>query len=466
MLHREDPVGATIIIGGTNVRFCLSHPASREPLSAVVKWQDLNEKLAPELEKTGTPFSLARDLVFQNLAKTFIAFFANTYGLAEKFQGSAPFDKISSFNFSIAGPVTGNGIAATVTTTNTRLQFSTEPVAQTMLAAVKAEIARVGGTTLNPKHISVWNDAEAALWGEVLSAGLDPSGNYLLVIFGTGVGSASCSNGAIVKRFAELGHRVLFNLRTGGSELIGSKEFSSKYMAADGSFRDLGRAQRYAENQLAGPWVAIRFVKEHEEKPTLFAIIDALERKIEEKISASKDAVEQTVWRARLSQVESEIDKLAQLSLDHRTRWAAQSPEWVIRLVNETIMNPEPIKFFETAPCDDNMEQLTKVDPESALVQYIGRYWKKYWKDVGEFLGQAYGSMQKHKVTPSKIFLAGGIAEHANRLDPFLRGLALGLIHKHGKLARGTVDFSTISAEQRECMQTYQETMAELKDRG
>jgi hypothetical protein len=112
------------------------------------------------------------------------------------------------------------------------------------------------------------------------------------------------------------------------------------------------------------------------------------------------------------------------------------------------------------------VEEMTNSNPEAALPLLAYSAWKEYCKNIGLFLGKAYSVMSEQGNTPDKIILGGGIGEMANKYPALLRKVALKLIHEHGNIPVGVVDFSRMSPESRECAKTYQlvdEKMEQLR---
>jgi hypothetical protein len=58
--------------------------------------------------------------------------------------------------------------------------------------------------------------------------------------------------------------------------------------------------------------------------------------------------------------------------------------------------------------------------------------------------------MSTNGAPPERIVVGGGIGEVCAAYPPFLRNLALKIIHRHGKLPAETVVFSMMSPEARE----------------
>jgi hypothetical protein len=474
------------------VRFCISHPGSPEPSNFSIKWQELKAELAHILEETKTEFVDSQPLAMPLLAQKCIDFIASHY----EGQDPPPFDKMTAFNFSVAGVVQGEGIEAQVSTTNTGLKFSNESIALSMLTALQTEVRARKWPTIPVDNVAVINDAAAGVYGEVLSGGLKDVKHGLFVILGTGVGSMGWSDGKLNHDFNELGHRIIFDTATNRSKLLEGDRLK-ELIERDGSFMNPGVKQRYAENQLAGPWLAIRFVKGQEEKATMDELAERVvkvwEKKFErenknkwveiaklildiykDKPDGHKDKITDVNTLANAIQDNPELiveavliklDQLATLSSINRTRWAANSNSAVIDAVNRFILNPDPIEVFDCQPCDNDLEALTHHNPQEALVALGFRAWKVYFKDLGEFLGKAYEGMAAQGTPPEKIVLGGGIGEACNKYPPEVRRIALKIINRFAKLEPGIIDFSTISPEMRETAITQRSVEAAVAER-
>ena len=247
------------------------HGGREEPLKdgGSIKWQELNAQLAPRLKELLIDFGDAHHIAMPVIAKHYVDFIASQFDPEE---GAPPFDKVTSCNFSVAGVVRGEGLDATVSTTNTGLRLTNDKIALTLLSAIQNELAARDWPAIPQDNISVVNDAAAATYGQVYLGGLQGVKNGLFVIIGTGVGSMGWSDGKLNHNFDELGHRIIFDTHKKQSILLGGAELNEK-IDTDGSFKNLPVHQRYAENVLAGPWAAISFVKSLEVKPEVMSAL-------------------------------------------------------------------------------------------------------------------------------------------------------------------------------------------------
>lgn len=483
LLSREEPFGVTAIIGGTNVRFCISAPqlasdnthGVAEPLVYSVKWQELKELLAPKLEQLGVDFGDAHHLVLPLLAEKCVSFIASHFNKAD---GPPPFDNIAAFDFSVAGVVRGEGLDSTISTTNTGLRFTSDKTALQFISSIQNELVNRDWPAVPQNHITVMNDAAAGLLGETIAGGLQNVKNGLFVIIGTGVGSMGWTTKpgddkpTIDLDFNELGHRAIFDSGRRTEVVIHKGASVNNLLEEDGSFKATTKSyQRYAENVLAGPWCAINFVKSFESKPTMMAMLSKTLAKailIEENKKAKKERIDPTEAEieARSEEVYDGLEALLDLQSKNRTRWAISSNSHIVRHVNNYLLNPNPEVVFKCMPCDYRVEEMTNSHPEKALPLLAFAAWKEYCKNIGLCLGKAYSVMAEQGNTPDKIIVGGGIGELFNSRPTLLREVALDIIHEHGNIPVGVVDFSTMSPESRECAKTYQlvdEKMQEIR---
>jgi hypothetical protein len=165
-------------------------------------------------------------------------------------------------------------------------------------------------------------------------------------------------------------------------------------------------------------------------------LINALARDIAPMLNKTQD------------EVCGELINLMEFSAKDLTRWAVDSNARLVRCVNDFILRFDAWKFAFTCPCNGSFE--AALTPERRLTNYGFKTWKTYWKDVGHFLATAYEAMEEQGVAPEKIVLGGGIGETYHRFPEALRTAALREIQEHSGLPEGTIEFSAISAEERE----------------
>ena len=454
-INREDHLGVTAIIGGTNVRICLSIPGNPEPLVHIIKWQTLHDQYAASHPSSADNFRNALEWGYQRMADECISFIASHFDLEE---GPPPFDKICAFNYSVAGRVEGDDEFARIFTSNTGIRFDGEQIAVKMGDAVEQQLKEKEWPTIPHTSIVVMNDALAGLRGEMLGAdgGLTQVKTGKFYIFGTGVGSMAWHIDKPLLEFDEAGHRGLYNTESEHYRILVGEQIK-EIMDAEGGFKLDNPNEVFAEHKLAGPWVAIQFVKEVAPKPK---VMNALARRIVNNIieerKEPKDQDQKPLDPEDLyKEVLVGLEDLSTMKPRERYLWASNANGHMVKAVNKILLNPDPLAFFGSDPCDNDFEAQIANSPEDALVVTAGKACKRYFKDIGIFLGADYRAMEAEGVAPNKMILGGGIGELFNRYPEGLRELALKMIHKAAQLPRGTIDFSRMSPEARECTPTY-----------
>lgn len=456
-LSRDTKFCITIIIGGTNVRFCVSPPGNLEPLHTSIKWKELSDEFSPRLEAKGIDFSNAHDVIYPVLAKRMTEFLEALYDPKD---GPVPIENLRGLYFSVAGRVHGdekyhpgisrplNGIDAEVTTTNTGLNFSNHKLGREIFNALKAENH---GFSLSTDKVFVINDARAGQEGEKLHQGYAPSSRIFFHIGGTGEGSDFDVPG-----FNEIGHRTVVDHKE-KKVLVFVGEEIKQLLNPDGTYKDLPEHQSYAENLLAGPWVAIRFVKSLVEKPSVMVALAT-------RIAAKDPSLQgEDPAQSRVDQILGELYELADLKYKDRTRWAINSNSFLLREVNELIFQPNHRANRRALPCNFQVDPLEQASPEKALILLAWARQKSYFKERGVITGEVYRALVAHGCAPTKYILGGGLGEMFNRYSPEDREDAIDLIVDHGNLPPGVFDFSRLSPEARECALAYTTAEAEEK---
>lgn len=466
LLSREEPLGVTTIIGGTNVRICLSIPGNPEPLVHIIKWQTLHDQYTSSGVGSSSDFLKALEWGYERIAKECIDFIASHF---DTDKAPPPFHKICAFNYSVAGRVEGDDAFAQIFTSNTGIRFDGEQIALKMEASLLRQLQEKEWPAIPQENVVVMNDALAGLRGEMLGVdgGLSQGKTVKFYICGTGVGSKMWHIDRPLHEFDESGHRGLFNTETEQYRILAGDQIK-EVMDSEGGFKIDNTTEVFAEHKLAGPWVAIQFVKEVAPKPK---IMHALARRIaaniikdeqDKKKQREQDKKEQREQDTKPLDPEEQF-KLALAGLQdletmkprERYLWAINANGHMIKAVNRILLNPDPLAFFGSDPCDNDFEAQITNSPDDALVVMAGKACKRYFKDVGIFLGADYRAMEAEGVAPDKMVLGGGIGELFNRYPEGLRELALKMIHKAAQLPRGKIDFSRMSPEARECTPTY-----------
>jgi hypothetical protein len=441
-LHPDQPFGITFIVGGTNIRACVSLPGASKPINFSLPWQQLHDDLKPVLDAQRIDFGVAHDLVLSAFVKSFFDELKEQH--CDPTMGPPPFDKLAALNFSVAGVVRGEGIDATVSTTNTGLHFTNEELAKRMISAMQTELQQRSWPAFPVGNVAILNDAAAGCKGEVLRGGLKECTHGLFVILGTGVGSMGWSNNNFDFRFDELGHRIVKESLPEGTQrpttvvnlfrFMPEDEYQAQ-VASDGSFIPFkGHGRRYAENVLAGPWLAVRFLKKELAEDE--ALMSVLAAKIAPQFNKTRD------------EVIDNLQDLMELSSKVLTRWAVNSNSRLVKAVNDFILNFDAWRFAFSCPCTGSFEAAPT--PERRLANLGFKTWKTYWEDVGHFLAVAYAEMKEQGVAPEKIILGGGIGEAYHKFPEPLKMAALLEIQDHSGLPEGLIQFSAISAEERE----------------
>lgn len=445
VFSRDAKLCVTFIIGGTNVRLCVSPRGSAKPAHTSATWKELRKELSGPLKAKGIDFSQAHDVIYPVLAKRMAEFLETLFPPKE---GPVPIDNLRGLYFSVAGRVNGdernhpgisrplNGINAEVTTTNTGLSFINQKLGREIFQALKAEIP---GFALSEEKVFVANDARAAVEGEILSLGVKDGILVEILILGTGFGGAS-SDGT----FDEDGHRLIKDNNRDRIIVLRGKQLN-RVLNPDGSFKDLPPHLVYAENLIAGPWVAIRFLKSLLEKPT---VLVALAKKIAAKDPARK-GTEST--NKGIKKVLGGLYKLADLKHEDRSRWAINSDSFLLREVSEMIFQPNYQDIHRAIPSDMDLGRLEQKNPEAALTLLAWGRQKSFLRELGMMIGAKHAARAREGKKPAKIILAGGLGEMFNRYPPVDRQDALDIIVKHAKLPPGVCDFSRLTPEARDC---------------
>jgi hypothetical protein len=523
-LHPEHPFGVTVIIGGTNVRFCLSVPDRADPVFESVRWTQLREELAPELKKAGRTFEESKDEVYRSIAQKFAAFV-----LTHSPEGAEhpPLQNLCAFNFSIAGIVEGEGFNAKVSTTNTAIPMAEEQVALEVLGAINADLSERGWPRVNVKNVSVMNDAAAGLMGEHLGGALRGFDNGLYLILGTGVGSFGLVKGKLSYQFAELGHRVTRNEMSEAYTYHDDDELA-ELMDDRNQFKAASTEEWYAENELAGPWAAVKFLKHVKNDEGLKKCFQFFAEQVSEKVGPTRS----------YDELKKIVDELADLGYRDVTKWAVSSPSDVIKGVNSILFCHDANRIANAVECDlsikeiagrgakptekandyikkarelrlsaarvrKELEKLLPSDERYAELQAeaqaseqeavrvtekakkssdlgnakfskaltLAAYteWQKYFKELARFLETAYDAMKVRDAAPQRIVIAGGIGELSATYAPQWKGRIMELFADFAPNipnAEETVVFSTMSPEAREAYVTtaaVQEAFEEYK---
>lgn len=458
-LDRCSPFGLTVIIGGTNVRFCISTAADPEPLKEGIKWQKMKEFLSVDVER----FKQSHDISYPYLAKMCLDFIAKQFKPADI---PPPLDNLCAITFSVAGQVAGSGREALITTTNTGLTFINQPVADDLISALENEInarnklARERGRPelewppLPSVEVEVMNDAKAALFGEVYYGNLQGK-NVGLIILGTGCGgeaqllqhdkstdihpnSHQTEQGAnsttpAAPNMNECGHRNIQDTVQDAFRCYPNGELA-QYINPDGSFKKLDGHLVYAEHLIAGPWNAIRFVRSILENDKA-------------KIALARRIAEDPRDPEKVAKAIQALHNLGALKVEDRTEWAVDSDADIVRAVNNIVLGAD--LFVKKCELDARRtsEHFTADD---ALIETAYKHFWEYFTFVGKVIGSTFNTARDYGYTFDAMILCGGIGESCNLFPHYLRKLVLRHLHRVSNIPEGVINFSTLTPECRE----------------
>ena len=484
-ISREDPLGLTIIVGGTNVRICISTPDQAQPRKAGIKWQEMEINLQDSLESNGIKFLQSHSLMYPYIAKMCLDH------ISEQFDpelGPPPLDRIKAVCFSVAGLVSKKNLNARVTTSNTGVEFVDEPIAVRMLSALQDEItrrnqvlpdgARLPALNVHEKNIRVLNDARAGLFGEIYYGkelyGDLTDKNVASPIVGTGLGGdtiipaqdkledgtedlniverARALNGVTDKKHRltlnEFGHRVQKNLDKEKFICYANGELA-QFIGADGKFKTLEPHLQYAENLFAGPWIAIHFVRSIVDDSLKGALAKRVQHLFKEKKDKDRDTDEHTKGgKDAYSRALSALHNLGAMQWEDRTKWGVSSNASLVLAINKIILNPDNLN--QRIQLDRKMISNT-MTPDDRLLDKAYHQFLRYFHDLGFVWEAIYHTAKEHGHPLDKIIMAGGIGEECNRFPEHARNFALDLMTTGRRIPPGTIDFSRLSAEAREC---------------
>ena len=438
-LSREELCGLTIIVGGTNVRFSISHLRSNEPVHSAVKWQFLRDRYNKTPEAQVVEFANSHDITYPELARHCEKFLRNQFKIPK---GPIKLPHMTTLYVSVAGLVEGDGFDATVTTTNTLLKMRQEHLATKLHSAL---VQQMPGLLRDDLHVRVLNDAQAGLEGEIFLNKIDPQLATLFLIFGTGFGSSSTVPG-----FAELGHLIVYDLGQHKYRFL-TKEEMVESRDTDGSYKPL-KGLIYAENLLAGPWVAIGFVKciaRHH--PTLTKTLAEYIAKCEEEaLKKQKDTSSEQKAPRSIDAIMEELKTIRNFKSGERTQWAGHANSVTLGYINKLIFDRDHCDLGKIAKTSEDLHQFIKSDEKLGLLLVAERKWKAYFEIMGKVVGVAYSRMLEEGINPHKFIAGGGIGELCNRYNDILKNQAVDTINRNGSLPPGLLKFSEVSPEARE----------------
>lgn len=399
-LNPEHPFGVTFIIGGTNVRFCVSHPGSDTPSIQAWKWQELRNETLPLLEGTGKTFEDSKALVYSILAKKFVDFVDSHF---EGRPGGAPYEKLCAFNFSIAGLVAGEGRDARVSTTNTGIKLKDEKIGDSILQAIDLELIRRAAQDqegqrrplqIPVKDPQVLNDAAAGLTGELLAGGLRGVKNGLYIIIGTGVGSYGLVNGKLSAEFAELGHRIQRIESKEDYELVAQGEFTTM-LDAEGSFLARSPDAPYAENELAGPWAASKFAKRI--KAYSGALYQILNSRLYEELKVIAGS-NNSALRPQ-EDIKRDLNKVVSLDYGAMEKWALWSPSDVLTGLNRLLFVHDGDTVAYSTGCGGAQGEIERANQAREIAEHYRKESKRLTDQAQRYDAQANDSQPDSSLT-------------------------------------------------------------------
>ena len=169
--------GLSMLIGGTNAQWCVHGPGWRD--TSKITWTALCNEQKQELARQAIDFKNSKDMTLGTIAKHVVDFIISKFETGTNIN----FSGLCSLSLSIAGPVSGRGIEATITTINTGITLEREPIARSFIDALNRECnkRRLAPIDTTRVAVGVFNDAEAGLLGEVLEGGLRPGRKRILL---------------------------------------------------------------------------------------------------------------------------------------------------------------------------------------------------------------------------------------------------------------------------------------------
>jgi hypothetical protein len=490
-ISREDPFGLTIIVGGTNVRICISTPDELDPRKDGIKWQAMGVELHEALKSRGMEFQKSHDIMYPYLAKMCLDHIIKQF---DPTLGPPPLDRIKAICFSVAGLVSNKNLNARVTTSNTGVEFVDEPIAERMLCALQNEIQRrnelhpecapIPALNVHEKNVRVLNDAKAGLLGEIYY-GKDLYGdltdkNVASPIIGTGLGgetiipaqekseteaddlniverARALNGGAALKKHRltlnEFGHRVQKNLEKDKFICYANGELA-QFIGTDGRFKTLDPHLQYAENLFAGPWLAINFVRSIVEDNVKSALAKRVQHLFRDKDAHGKTGKDEYA-KALIA-----LHNLGTMQWEDRTKWGVSSNASLVLEINKLILNPEILDRRIQLDLKTISNSMT---PDDRLIEKAYFQFLRYFHDLGLVWEAVYHTAKEHGHPLHRIIIAGGIGEQCNKFPERARTFALDLMTTGRRIPPGTIDFSRLSAEARECALT-RKLVIEAKD--
>jgi len=416
----SQPYGLTVIVGGTNLRFCLSQ-TTVEPRIFSINWDELKKEL---------PARPPEEMKDRVLSLAFKKFLEDLKTREEQSCEDFNLTNLKVVNISVAGPVIGEGFDARVTTTNTGVEMVAEPIAETFLGILEDHSKSMRLHFVRPSEVNVLNDAAAGVIGEQVCGGLQGAEHGVYVILGTGLGGMGLVDQKVATLYSELGHRIILDESGTPTDFLNGDRLGE--VLQNGGFITLPTSKRYVEHHLAGPWNAVHFVKNVASSATAFESLVKFVAKDLGKNEAEAKAL---------------LNGLVELSNDNIDNWAKVTPSNVVKSVSKFIFTPD-------------LEALSSISNETpdAVLKVMGtRAWNKYFADLGKALKFVSDAMSAAGHAPQKIVIGGGIGEACSRYDETLQAFAIDEVQHSADLPLRTVGFSYLSGEARESAVTLRD---------
>lgn len=383
------PVGLSIVIGGTNVRIVAVGAGPEAFEARCFKWEWLS--------------SLARfqGRSFEDCQHDFMEFIAREVGTYMDNHGIAP-EQILRIGLSVPGFSRRTNGDFLITTPN--IDFVSFPITKEMKAALRDMAG------LNVEYIDVDNDGGRARGGEEkhqkgLLRGIVGG---LALIVGTGIGGE------------EMGHCILKKTGTNGkSEFVFMPLDALRHNGCiNEKWQFIGSPKDHVfwENLCAAPWAAVNFVREFRDPGELKALVRVLTgqgllKNIDEETLGSLEEHARKAKRMDgLDAVERNVLEMNELDLSRSIHWARETKDSLIRPLTDLIfMRPADIENLRQA-----YRELGQDNNLGVLDQAVATR-ERYLNDLGGGLAAI-----KRKYPGRRIVIVSGFGRMLGK-DPYFR---------------------------------------------
>jgi hypothetical protein len=388
---QSSDVGLGVMLGGSSARLIVL-PLGHEDDPRLVTDDNRFQLSWPDYKNgtscKGTPKWPGSEEFVRDFAKHTLAF------LKEK--GISP-SRVVKIQGSIAGFVAEPGTDCAITTTNTPVRFENFSFGRSFLKALK-EGDSGRKAFKHVESIPLINDGCAAAFGDILhpqgaARGLS---DITTIIMGTGIGGSGVSGGRVLAARSELGHTLWYDSLEDQYVYVPLKQLIQDKLYVNGHYKELpDRRYSYFEHRLAGPWIAMHFVKEISNNG---ALVEALAR-------ATK------VPTATLM-------KLEELKRSDEGRWAMQANGAYIFPVNKFILGhtyaeelfPLPVYAPVGVRGGNEHERVA----HGKLIEAAVEYKRKIHRELGKALATLE---QQPAFRGSTYVLVSGVAENWHKID-------------------------------------------------